>query len=174
MSRMAIPTVTGLGRLIDLTVRQRDEQRQRLIPTTPCWLAWCDRTRALIVLRGGRGWPLHCDDSMAARRHHVFHGAVPGSVRLMEQPTARGRLQTIGLIEAVTYCADAIDSPSKRAFHWHHAFGDRGQHGHGTMRDNVAIYPDRYLPALTIDAAGSWFITRRPGNRYEVRDWIIG
>lgn len=174
MNSTALPTVVGLGRLVDLTLRHANGQRQRLVPTPMCWLAWCNRARDLVVLRPGRGRSTMGDDPVAARRHRIFHGAAPASARVMDLPTPRGRLQTIGLIEAITYCADAIDSPSKRAFHWHHRFGDRGEHGHGPVRADGAAYPDRRLPTLTVDAAGAWFIMRQPGNRYHVREWIIG
>jgi hypothetical protein len=174
MRRTALPTVVGLGRLVDLTVRQADGPRQRAVPTATCWLAWCERTRDLVVVRPGRGPSVTVDDPAASHRHRAFHGAAPAAARVMEMPAARGRLQTVGLIEAITYCADAVDSPSKRAFYWHHRFGDRGERGHGPDRTDAAAYPDRFLPALTIDAAGGWFITRRPQNRYRVQDWIIG
>jgi len=174
MNLTELPTVVGLGRLVDLTVRIQHGPTQRVAPTRLCWLAWCDRSRDLVVLRPGRSRSAMVEDPVAAQQHRTFHGAAPVSACMMELPAPRGRLQTVGLIEAITYCADAIDSPSKRAFHWHHRFGDRGEHGHGPMRDDGTAYPDHLLPALTVDDADAWFITRRSGNRYRVREWIIG
>lgn len=84
-------------------------------------------------------------------------------------------VRTLGLIESVTYVAEGIRSPSKRHHFWLHQFGDRGERGHGTiLSDKPRRYADRHLPRLEVDAAGSLFIVRRPGNTYRVDEWIIG
>lgn len=170
-----LATVIGLGRLVELVLRTGSSQRLRAVPAADSWLAWKPDTRDLVVLHpnveGANGVPSRAD----ARRHHAFHGQDPALARAMEWPDRHGAVRTLGLIESLTYTADRIHSPSKRAFCWIHRFGDRGERGHGrTQPDEVSPYPDRLLPRLNVDSTGHLAIVRRPGNRYVVRDWIIG
>ena len=76
----AVPTVIGLGRLVDLIIRDAQGQRLRITPQDEQWLAWKSDTRDLVVLRLGRG-----KGTLAkrgdARRHQTFHGAAPEQKR---------------------------------------------------------------------------------------------
>lgn len=170
---VTLPTTIGLGRLVDLVIRDAQGQRLRLKPHCEQWLAWKPDTRDLVVLRPGRGEGVAAK-MHDARRHHRFHGADPEQARPMEWPAARGAVHTLGLIESVTYVATGIRSPSKGRHHWIHQFGDDGSLGHGPIyrRHRHRTYPDRFLPVLTADEGGSLFIVRRPGNVFTVRDWI--
>jgi hypothetical protein len=169
-----IPTVVGLGRLVEFVIRDPHGQRLRVTPTDERWLAWKPDTRDLVVLRPGRGQQLSID-SRAAKRHAQFHGAAPQKARRMELPTPQGKLKTLGLIESVTYSADEIHSPLKKSHHWVHQFGDRGERGHGSLTaTQVNSFPARLFPELVVDTAGNYVVCRRTGNRYAVRDWIIG
>jgi hypothetical protein len=169
-----LPTVIGLGRLVDFIIRDAQGRRLRVTPTGERWLAWKADTRDLVVLQSGREVEIS-PPSREAKRHRVFHGAEPRCVRQMEWPKPTAKRRTIGLIEAVTYVAAGIRSPSKGPHHWIHQFGDRGEHGHGAAQvQDTSTYAERLMPQLDIDAAGNIFVRRRSGNRFMVRDWIIG
>jgi hypothetical protein len=93
----------------------------------------------------------------------------------MQWPKPFGKVQTLGLIESVTYTAAVIHSPSKKSHDWNHQFGDYGERGHGkasSSKDNR--YHVRLFPRLDKDSAGNLFVVRRSGNRYLVQEWIIG
>jgi hypothetical protein len=109
-----------------------------------------------------------------ARRHRRFHGAAPAGARpMIEPPRGRG-LRTLGLLESVTYCADGIQSPSKKGHLWIHHFGDRGERGHGpTKRNARSPYGDSCKPGLAVDPSGNLAIQRRPSNRFTVTDWML-
>lgn len=92
----------------------------------------------------------------------------------MEWPATRGAVNTLGLIEAVTYSATGIQSPSKGSHHWIHHFGDRGECGHGPTSAQAASYAERFMPSMNVDAAGNLFVVRRTSNHFTVKDWIIG
>ena len=169
-----IPTMIGLGRLVDLVIRDAQGQRQRVTPSSELWLAWKSDTRDLVILRPGHGAPAAAKRS-ESRRHKMFHGAEPTQARSMEWPAPNGKIQSLGLIESVTYAATGIRSPSKGQHHWVHHFGDCGEHGHGSARTRaVSPYSDRFMPRLDVDAVGNLFVVRRSSNFYIVRDWILG
>lgn len=175
--------VLGLGRLVDLIVRNEKGIRQRVLLRSERWLAWKADTRELIVLI-----PLHAYKKVDVRdkeyrQHTLFHGAVPHKTQSMQWPQPEGDVKTLGLIESVTYRATGIQSPAKGPHYWIHQFGDRGQHGHDSVPDTVpktlpkaqeSPYPESSMPRLDVDEDGNLFITRRSGNKYSVRDWIIG
>ncbi len=167
-----IPTVIGLGRLVDFIIRDALGQRLRVTSSSELWLAWKSDTRDLVILRPGHG-----SDAVAKRkelqRHKIFHGAAPTQTRSMEWPNPNGKIQSLGLIESVTYTATGIRSPSKGPHHWIHLFGDHGEHGHGTAHAS-SDYPEHCMPSLDVDQAGNLYIIRRERNRFAVRDWIIG
>jgi hypothetical protein len=50
-----IPTMIGLGRLVDMVIRDANGQRQRVTPSSELWLAWKSDTRDLVLLRPGHG-----------------------------------------------------------------------------------------------------------------------
>ncbi len=99
--KTTIPTMIGLGRLVDFIISDAQGKRIRVTPADVRWLAWKPDTRDLVVLRPGCG-----EGTLAirsdARRHQTFHGAAPDQVRPMEWPTPRGAVQTLGLIELLT------------------------------------------------------------------------
>lgn len=169
-----LPTTIGLGRLVDLIIRDAHAQRLRVTPPGEQWLAWKPDTRDLVVLRPGHGVGT-VTTRRNARRHQQFHGAIPEQARVMEWPAAGGAVRTLGLIESATYVSTGIHSPSKGSYHWIHQFGDRGKRGHGLANANESNpYAQRLYPRLDVDGGGNLFITRLPGNRYVVQDWIIG
>ena len=169
-----IPTMIGLGRLVDMVIRDAQGQRKRVTPNNELWLAWKSDTRDLVILRPGHGSDVVAKHR-ASQRHKAFHGAAPTQARSMEWPAPNGKIQSLGLVESVTYTATGIRSPSKGPHHWVHHFGDRGEHGHGTAKPHaVSHYPERSMPRLDVDQAGHLYIIRRTGNRFTVRDWIIG
>lgn len=170
----AVPTVIGLGRLVDLIIRDAQGQRLRITPHDEQWLAWKSDTRDLVVLRPGRGVGTAAKRS-DAQRHLTFHGAAPEEARPMEWPAPRGAVRSLGLIESVTYTATGIRSPSKGPHRWIHQFGDRGERGHGpTQAQAPSTYAERYMPRLDVDQAGHLYVIRRASNRFTVRDWILG
>ena len=169
-----LPTTIGLGRLVDLVIRGAHGQRLRVTPHGEQWLAWKPDTRDLVVLRPGKGEGVAAK-MHDARRHHRFHGAAPEQARPMEWPAPRGAMRVVGLIESITYAAADIVGSNKGAHNWIHRFGDRGERGHGPDRGKTdPAYPDRFMPKLNVDADGTLFVVRCPGNKYLVRDWIIG
>ncbi len=171
---VTLPTTIGLGRLVDLIIRDAQGQRLRLTPRGEQWLAWKPDTRDLVVLRPGRG-VVTVAKQRDARRHQQFHGATPERARAMEWPASRGAVRVLGLIESVTYVAAGIRSPTKGPHHWIHQFGDRGERGHGsTGVQTPSSYAERFMPRLESDRAGNLSVIRRPSNRFTVRDWIIG
>ena len=172
--KINLPTMIGLGRLVDLVIRDAQGQRQRVTPHGELWLAWKSDTRDLVILRPGNGGDFVAKRS-ASQRHKAFHGAAPTQARSMEWPAPNGKIQSLGLVESVTYTATGIRSPSKGQHHWVHHFGDRGEHGHGSAQPHApSHYPERCMPRLDVDQAGHLYIIRRSENRFTVRDWIIG
>ena len=170
----SLPTLIGLGRLVDFIIRDNDGQRLRATPRGERWLAWKADTRDLVVLLPGGGRGSHPNRS-DAKRHYTFHGAEPQRSRHMKWPASSGGRRTLGRIEAVTYTADGIRSPSKGSHHWVHQFGDHGERGHGPARSQKADqYSYLFCPLLEIDEAGNLFVVRCRSNRYLVRNWIIG
>ena len=168
-----IPTMIGLGRLVDMVIRDAKGQRQRVTPTSEIWLAWKSDTRDLVVLRPGHGKGSRANRG-DARRHQQFHGAEPEQARPMDWPAPCGAVSTLGLIESVTYTAAGICSPSKGSYHWIHQFGDRGEHEHGpTRRQAHSPHPKWCLPRLDVDSVGNLFFVRLHGNSYDVHNWII-
>jgi antirestriction protein ArdC len=165
--------VVGLGRLVALVVRTPDGKRIRITPQDERWLAWRASTKDLLVLRPATG-PEAAVDPDAARRHRRFHGAAPAGARpMIEPPRGRG-LRTLGFLESVTYCADGIQSPSKKGHLWIHHFGDRGERGHGPTRANaVSPYRLDVMPRLLVGQSGDLVIQRRAKNDFAVKDWII-
>jgi hypothetical protein len=168
------PTMIGLGRLVDLIIRDTQGQRLRITPRDERWLAWRSDTLDLVVLRPRRG-----EGAVAkrgdARRHQMFHGAKPEQARPMEWPAPHGVPRMFGLIESVTYTAAGIRSPTKGLHHWVHQFGDRGESGHGKVRINSpSRHTERFMPGLEVCSAGNLFVVRRSDNIFTVRDWIIG
>ena len=169
-----LPTMIGLGRLVDLVIRDAQGQRQRVTTSSELWLAWKSDTRDLVILRPGHGDGVATTRS-AAQRHKTFHDAAPTQARSMEWPAPNGKLRSLGLIESVTYTATGIHSPSKGTHRWIHQFGDRGERGHGLSRAlATSNYAKRLMPSLDVDEAGNLFLVRRYGNRFVVRDWIVG
>jgi hypothetical protein len=159
-----IPTVIGLGRLVDFIIRDAQGQRLRVTPSSELWLAWKSDSRDLIVLRPGQGQE-SLIDLKAAKRHKKFHGAAPEQARSMEWPKAQGKLRTLGLIESVTYCSTGIHSPIKKTHHWVHQFGDRGERKHGSMVvQDPSACAERLMPLLDVDELGNVFMVRRPDN----------
>jgi hypothetical protein len=169
--------VVGLGRLLALVVRSPQGGAPcRITPSGDAWLAWRAATRDLLIVRAGAGTiPARIEvPTPIIRQHARFHGARPDSVRLMEAPEPVPPVRALGLIESVAYEASGIRSPMKRDIVWIHQFGDRGERGRGRARlTDPSPYPDRLLPRLEQDAAGAWFIVRRPGCRYVVKAWIL-
>ena len=169
-----LPTMIGLGRLVDLVIRDAQGQRQRVTPSSELWLAWKSDTRDFVILRPGHGGDADPKQN-ASQRHKAFHGAEPTQARSMEWPTPSGKIRSLGLIESVTYTATGIRSPNKKQHHWVHHFGDRGEHGHGTAQPHApSQYPERCMPRLDVDQSGNQYIIRRAGNCFSVRDWIVG
>ncbi len=170
----AASTVIGLGRLVELIIRNAKGQRLRVTPQHEQWLAWKSDTRDLVVLRPGRG-----EGTLArrgdVRRHQKFHGAAPEQARPMEWSAPSGEVRMLGLIESATYTAAGIRSPSKGSHHWVHQFGDRGERGHGRVTPKASSsYSESLMPRLDVDSLGHLFINRRRRNSYFLRDWLIG
>jgi hypothetical protein len=93
----------------------------------------------------------------------------------MDWPASNGNRRVLGLIESVTYTAGSVHSSSKGSHHWIHQFGDSGERGHGPASSQQETqFDDSLFPQLEIDSAGNLFVARRSGNRYLVREWIIG
>ena len=86
-----VPTVIGLGRLVELIIRDAQGQRLRITPQDEQWLAWKSDTSQLLVLRPRPGVGALVERS-DVRRHQTFHGAVPKNARTMEWPTPHGRV----------------------------------------------------------------------------------
>ena len=173
MTHHAPTTLVGLGRVVALFARRTDGSRCRITPQHERWLAWKADSRDLAVLVPSTGSATPARGA-AAMRHRRFHGADPAQARPMTWPSPRGRRTTLGLLEAISYDASGIDSPSKGESRWIHQFGDRGERGHQQTRaDAASPYGDDLLPQLDADAAGNLFIVRRRSNTYTVRDWII-
>ncbi len=65
-----------------------------------------------------------------------------------------------------------IPSLQKRHSRWVHEFGDHGESGHGAHDGRIKGYPTKLMPMLCRDSAGNFFIKRKPGNKYDVTEWI--
>jgi hypothetical protein len=168
-----IPTVIGLGRLVDFIIRDAQGKRLRVTPTDERWLAWKPDTRDLVVLRPGNGEGTYIEHG-AAVRHEKFHGAAPKNIRVMEWPKPRGQVMKLGLIESVTYCASSFNSPLKKSHHWIHQFGDSGKFKHEIVSSHISgQFAKRFMPRLDVDGSGYLLVVRQPGNQFTVTDWIL-
>ncbi len=140
-------------------------------------LAWMPAQRALAITRKVSARPGRLSTE-ARKVHRQFHASEPQRAVAFEWPDQRGKLRVLGLMRKITYIVPKnIRSPDKRQpdgmpIRWVHAFGDHGESGHGPVGGREKVYPQRLMPALCQDQAGNLFIKRRPGNRFNVTDWI--
>lgn len=166
--------LVGLGRLLRLVVRDpKTGKREAFEPETVRFLAWDLRRGDLAVahptVQGRTAKP----GQAVAAAHARFHGSDPRGSVAVEIPARGKRVRRLGLLESLTY--QPIGWPSNKARNpWMHQFGDVGERGHGKADpDAVSPYPEGLMPWACVDAAGALFIERRPGNQYEVTDWIM-
>lgn len=162
-----------LGRLSELVV----EDSQGLLRPTPAalkglYVAWFPSgdDLGIVRLRGGRPGPL----SVQVRNIHTrFHQAPPRSAVTFDRPT-QGPWKRVGLLRTLSYIVpEHIVSPGKKGANWVHHFGDHGERGHGPMtEDGDPGYSDSLKPMLLENAKGEMRIQRRPGNKYDVTEWI--
>lgn len=160
-------SLLAIGTLFDLEV-ERGGKTQHLKPRGR-WLAWDKSRKAFHVVkakRRQRGLGGLAPAVLSA--HRKFHDSDPLGSMLAEVPTPKGEVVELGLLRSLTYRVPRqVKSPEKNPYVWHHAFGDTGHKG-GTS------YPDRVKPMLMRDAAGNFFIHRRPGNIFNVDQWLRG
>lgn len=129
--------------------------------------------RLVLMRKTRRELPVEALSSSVRARHRQFHEEAPKKAILYDMPNTRGQKQEVGLIESLTYVVPpSVKSPSKSGYRWVHAFGDHGESGHGEMTDEPKEYPTYLMPALDVDQAGNLSIRRRPGNKYDVTEWI--
>ncbi len=150
-----------LGRLTALYM----VEPRRVIDTGGKWLAWDRRTLHICTVSGKTHAKL---PNGVVKKHNLFHGAPPkGEPFKGDCPKPVGALRPVGLIRGLIYWVPkGIKSPTKNGAFWKHKFGDTGHRG-GT-------YPTRVMPALMEDSVGNLFIRRRPGNIYNVDEWVRG
>ncbi len=155
----------GLGRLVAIGYHAGGRHFKLRVRGRGWWLLWNGReleiARELLETVKGR-------DARAEKAHRLFHGAAPNRLEAFEviEPT---RPRVVGLVEWIEYSKPRrVKSPSKiRAKTWRHWFGD--------VDDKRTCFRlDKNRPDLVADESGAVAIRRRPGNRYTVKDWIIG
>jgi len=161
---------TYLGKLVELVVEANG--RTQTLKLQRKHLAWVPSKRALAIVTPAKGRPGVLD--AASRKTHLkFHAATVSKTVAYEWPTPAGSLMQVGLIRSLTYVVPpGVKSPVKQGYRWVHAFGDHGESGHGPMLRGEKVYPDKLKPALSEDDHGNLFIVRRPGNKFNVTDWI--
>lgn len=161
---------TYLGKLVELVVDTTKGAKRLTLRREH--LAWVPTKRALAIVFSSKAKPGVLDG--ASRRTHLkFHASQVAKTVAYDWPTPVGKLHQLGLIRSLTYVVPpGVKSPVKQGFRWVHAFGDHGESGHGPMRNGEKVYPDKLKPALMEDAQGNLFIVRRPGNKFNVTDWI--
>lgn len=162
-----------LGHLAELMV----DVRGRTLSANPArlkglFLAWMPGDKALAVVRKKNARPGTV--SAAARRiHRMFHDAAPQKATAFDRPRKDGTAKKVGLIRSLTYTIPrGLHSPVKSKAIWIHKFGDHGEEGHGTVRGEKE-YSDALKPYLLENSKGELFIQRRPGNKYDVTQWIF-
>lgn len=158
----------GIGRLARLEVVQpgAKDNPPRVIKPRNVWLAWDTGRRAFCIgrlVRKAKGAKV---PSALAKRHAKFHNAEPSGMSVLDVPNPGRGLKMVGLLKALVYTVPKhIRSPEKNRYIWHHAFGDTGHKG--------GDYPESVMPALKTDGK-NWFIVRRPGNIFNVDEWLRG
>lgn len=161
---------TYLGRLVEMVVEVNGHAK--VLSLKREHLAWVPSKRALAITVPSKARPGTLDSASRAT-HAKFHAGPVARTVAYEWPTPEGKLVKLGLLRSLTYVVPpGVKSPVKQGFRWVHAFGDHGESGHGPMRNGEKVYPDKLKPALMEDAAGNLFIVRRPGNKFNVTDWI--
>lgn len=137
-------------------------------------LAWLPSKRNFAIVYSPRnGTSANVLSEAIVRKHVKFHGVRPKSAVQYEWPNPQGPMRKLGLIKSLTYSIPAsLDSPGKKGIKWVHAFGDHGESGHGP-HVRTKDYPQHFKPEAKVDRKGRVFIGRRPGNRYDVTDWIF-
>lgn len=169
-TRTSAGSGTYLGKLVELVYEVNGKPHK--ITLTRKHLAWVPSQRALAIVVPSKARPGTLDG--ASRKTHLkFHASAVVRTVAYEWPTPVSSLKLVGLIRSLTYVVpEGVKSPVKHGYRWVHAFGDHGESGHGPMRNGEKVYPDRLKPALKEDAHGNLYIVRRPGNKFNVTDWI--
>ena len=161
-----------LGQLDELVVEQRGGvTRAGKKQLHGLFLAWMPASRNFAIVRRvkARAGAISAE---AVRVHRQFHNTAPTSVATYHAPDRDGSVRDVGLLRSLTYVVPpSIRSPQKTGFKWVHLFGDHGESGHGAFQGEKR-YPDHLKPMLQMNDAGELFIKRRPGNRYDVTEWI--
>ncbi len=135
------------------------------------YLAWMPGEKALAIVRKAKGTPGTLGGE-ARRIHKLFHNVDPTKSATYDWPERGGNERRVGIIRSLTYVVPpSLDSPEKKNHRWVHKFGDHGEEGHGPFRDRKQ-YSDSLKPLLLENGRGELFIQRRPGNKYDVTEWI--
>lgn len=173
---MTAPAVVLLGQLVELHHRAPGSRSCQRLRLSDRLLAWCPPWRALLFIRSGtvhhQRAPARAVSPSATRLHRAFHGASPQSTWWAGWDPPVQPVHQVGLCAAVTYqVPEWLRSPAKPDRLYIHWFGDRGEPGGAGLAE--PFYADELLPALGIDQQRDYFLIRRPGNTFTVRDWII-
>jgi len=139
-----------------------------------CYLGWVHARKELIVVHKRiRDVPAASLSANTRKKHSTFHDAAPSRATQFDWDPKPANTRDLGRIRALTYSIPkALRSPEKAKFRWHHAFGDHGEHGHGPTSGKKKSYPAHFMPGLSEDSRGNLYIVRKPGNKFDVRDWI--
>lgn len=159
-----------MGQLRELVIRTGDDAEIAIHPRKS-FLGWLPARRDLIIMTRMVGRASQVSPSVV-KLHRRFHNADPKNASTFEWPDRRGRLTDLGLVVSLIYTIPPwLRSPEKKRYQWNHEFGDHGERGHG-IDHGRGNYPERYMPLLQIDEAGHFYIKRRRGNRFYVKDWL--
>lgn len=136
------------------------------------FLAWMPDQHNFAIVTRANARPGRLS-AASLRVHRQFHNSEPRSAAAYHAPDRDGTEDDVGLITSLTYVIPSwMYSPEKAGFKWVHLFGDHGEAGHGSFRGGKR-YAHTFKPMLRMNDSGELFIKRRPGNKYNVTNWIF-
>jgi hypothetical protein len=136
------------------------------------FLAWMPDQHNFAIVKRANAKPGRIS-AAALNVHRQFHNSEPRSAAAYHAPDRDGSERDVGLITSLTYVIPSwMYSPEKAGFKWVHLFGDHGEAGHGSFRGGKR-YAHTFKPMLRTNGSGGLFIKRRPGNKYNVTNWIF-
>lgn len=162
-----------LGTLDELVVevngRQKTASKHAL---SGLFLAWMPDAKNFVIVKRSNAKPGRLS-AAALNVHRQFHNSEPRAAAAYHAPDRDGSEEDVGLITSLTYVIPSwMYSPEKAGFKWVHLFGDHGEGGHGAFRGGKR-YAHTFKPLLRTNDSGGLFIKRRPGNKYNVTNWIF-
>jgi len=166
-----------LGHLVEMVLMTaRGDRKAGPGSLKGLYLAWFPSQKNFGIVRKIKGAKRRTLSALSSKDREVyqkFHQNAIQRITDFKLPDPVGTVLPLGRLRSLTYVTPRhIPSLQKRHSRWVHAFGDHGESGHGPHDGRIKGYPTSLMPVLARDDAGNFFIKRKPGNKYDVTEWI--